>query len=105
MLESGLAAMPIELDLSSPAFQDGLFTLEKPEMVALMKTLEKISQLEWMHLHRDTKLNWQVTTVQTDVDSGRVYTVRLTPQCRATVQRRGQRIVFLDLHPDHDSAY
>ena len=97
--------MPIELDLSSPAFQDELFALEKTEMVALMKTLQKISQLEWMHLHRDTKLNWQVTAVPSDVDSERVYTVRVTPRCRATVQRRGQRIVFLELHPDHDSAY
>lgn len=97
--------MPIELDLSSPSFNDELFALEKPEVVALMKTLQKISQLEWMHLHRDTKLNWQVTTVQTDIESERVYTVRLTPKRRATVQRRGQRIVFLELHPDHDSAY
>ena len=69
MLESGSAAMPIELDLSSPAFQDEIFALEKTEMIALMKTLEKISQLEWMHLHRDTKLNWQVTAVQTEVDN------------------------------------
>ena len=97
--------MPIELDLSSPSFNDELFALEKPEVVALMKTLQKISQLEWMHLHRDTKLNSQVTTVQTDIESERVYTVRLTPKRRATVQRRGQRIVFLELHPDHDSAY
>lgn len=82
-----------------------MFALEKPEVIALMKTLRKISQLEWMHLHRDTKLNWQVTAVQTDIESERIYTVRLTPKCRATVQRRGQRIIFLELHPDHDSAY
>lgn len=74
-------------------------------MIALMKTLEKISQLEWMHLHRDTKLNWQVTAVQTEVDNERIYTVQVTQKCRATVQRRGSRIVFLELHPDHDSAY
>ena len=97
--------MPVELDLNTTSFQQGMFALEKPEVVALMKTLQKISQLEWMHLHRDTKLNWQVTTVQTDIESERVYTVRLTPKRRATVQRRGQRIVFLELHPDHDSAY
>jgi hypothetical protein len=97
--------MPVELDLNSPAFQDELFALEKPEMIALMKTVEKIAQLEWMHLHHDTKPNWQVTAVQTDVDRERICTLRVTPKRRATVQRRGDRIVFLELHTDHDGAY
>ena len=38
--------MPVELDLNTSLFQQGMFTLEKPEVVALMKTLRKISQLE-----------------------------------------------------------
>jgi hypothetical protein len=79
--------------------------LEKPEMTALMNTVQKIAQLEWMHLHRDTKLNWQLTGVQADVDGERIYTLRVTPECHAFVQRRGNKIVFLELHPDHDSAY
>ena len=97
--------MPIEFDLENSVFRDDLFKLTKPELGALFKTLRKISQLEWMHLYRDTKLNWQVTAIQTDVDGERICTLRVSPKCRATVQRRGQRIVFLELHPNHDSAY
>jgi hypothetical protein len=105
MLESGSATMAIELDLNNPAFQDKIFALKKPEIIALMKTVQKIAQLEWMPLYRDRKLNWQVTAVQTDVDRERICTLRITPKCRATVQRRGNRIVFLELHSDHNSAY
>jgi hypothetical protein len=97
--------MPIELDLENPVFQDGLLKLPKPELRVVFKTLQKIVQLEWMHLHRDAKLNWQMTAIQVNIDGERIYTLRVTSKCRATVQRRGNRIVFLELHPDHDGAY
>ena len=97
--------MPVELDLNTTLFQQGMFALEKPEVVALMKTLRKISQLEWNQLYRDAGLNWEAIESRMGDDDERLFTVRVTQKCRATVQRRGQRIVFLELHPDHDSAY
>ena len=97
--------MPVELDLNTTLFQQGMFALEKPEVVALMKTLRKISQLEWNQLYRDAGLNWEAIESGIGDDGERLFTVRVTQKCRATVQRRGSRIVFLELHPDHDSAY
>ena len=38
-------ASPVRLDLNNPAFQDGLFQLQKPERLAALDTLRKIRQL------------------------------------------------------------
>jgi hypothetical protein len=97
--------MPVELDLNTSVFQQGMFTLEKTEVTALMKTLRKISQLEWNAIYQDKGLRWEAIQSHMGDDGERLYTIRVTQKCRATVQRRGNRIVFLELHPDHDGAY
>ena len=97
--------MPIELDLNNPAFQDDLFELEKPELLALLKTLRKVRQLEWNDLYKDSGLNWEAIESRSGDDGERVYSIRITQKCRAVVQRSKSIMRFLELHPDHDSAY
>jgi hypothetical protein len=50
----------ILLDLNNPIFQQDLFNLSKPELVALFKTLRKISQLTWQQLYQDQGLKWEL---------------------------------------------
>jgi len=50
----------IKIDLNSTEFQKDLFSLEKNEQVALIKTLRKISNLTWDELYRDQGLKWEV---------------------------------------------
>ena len=97
--------MPVLLDLNNPRFQDDLLGLPKVEAQALLKTLRKIRQLEWNGLYRDSGLNWEAIESRTGDDGERLYSIRITQQCRAVVQRSREHMRFLELHTDHDSAY
>lgn len=97
--------MPVELDLNDSLFQRQMVGLEKNEGTALLKTLRKLMQLEWQAVYQDSGLNWEAIQSKTDDDGERVYSLRVTQKCRAVVQRRGNRMVFQGLYPDHDSAY
>ena len=97
--------MPIELDLNDTGFQHQMVRLEKNESLAFFKTLRKLLQLEGETVYRDRGLNWEAIQSKTDDDGERLYSLRVTEKCRAVVQRRGNRMVFQGLYPDHDSAY
>lgn len=91
----------IQLDLNDPQFQDDLLKLEKAELLAFFKTLRKLSKLDWPEMYRDTGLRWEsIKSLGADA-----YTLRITKKCRAVVERQGNVLRFLSLHPDHDSAY
>lgn len=91
----------ILLDLNDPVFQQDLLQLEKGEALALIKTLRKIRALTWTQLYSDRGLRWEsIKSLGRDA-----YTLRVTRKCRAVVQRNGDILRFLSLHPDHDSAY
>jgi hypothetical protein len=97
--------MPVEIDLNDPDFQDSLFNLEKAELWALVKTLRKIAKLEWNDLYKDSGLKWEAIDSRVGERLERLYSIRITQKFRAVVQRRGEIMMFLELHPDHDSAY
>ena len=91
----------MEFDLNGPAFQEDLLTLEKAELLAFFKTLRKLKALSWHEVHRDRGLRWEsIKSLGTHA-----YTLRVTRKCRAVVEREGDVVRFLSLHPDHDSAY
>lgn len=97
--------MAIELDLNRAEFQNAFFSLEKVEALAALKTLRKIRQLEWNTLYQDKGLRWEAIQSITDDKGGRFYSIRITQKCRAVVQRHGGIMVFVSIHPDHDSTY
>jgi hypothetical protein len=97
--------MPIQLDLNNPRFQTDFFKLEKHEAYAMMKTFRKLSQLEWDDIYRDSGLNWEAIQSRTGDDGERIFSIRITQKFRAVVQRDKNTMRFLELHPDHDSAY
>ena len=91
-------------DLNNPSFQIELFSLEKTEQTAFLKTCKKLSQMDWLMIYQDQGLKWEeITSKRTS--SERIYSIRISKKFRATVLRNQNILVFLMLNPDHDSAY
>ncbi len=97
--------MPIQIDLNNPRFQTDYFKLEKNEAFAMFKTFRKLAQLEWDDIYRDSGLHWEAIQSRTGDDGERIFSIRITQKFRAVVQREKNIMRFLELHPDHDSAY
>ena len=96
----------IRLDLNNPVFQEQLLTLQKPERHAALDTLNKIRQLTWNQLYRDSGLKWEkITSVRPPVGIDAVYSLRISRSRRATAFRDGDFIRFLTIAPDHDATY
>jgi len=96
----------VRLDLNNPVFQENLLTLQKPERLAALDTLNKIRQLTWNQLYRDSGLKWEkISSIKPPQGMTAVYSLRITRSRRATAIRDGEFIRFLTIAPDHDSTY
>lgn len=97
--------MKVRLDLNNPDFQKEWFLLQKDEFTASKNTLKKIFEMDWNQIYHDRGLKWEkIQSVKTE--KGReLYTIRLSKQHRAVVYRQDAFMIFVSLHPDHDSAY
>jgi hypothetical protein len=93
--------MPL-LNLNDPEFQLEWFQLQKTEQLAVLKTLRKLRMLTWEQVYEDKGLRWELAR---EIAAERFYSIRVTQKCRALVRRVGDFVVFVSLHPDHDSAY
>ena len=92
------------LDLNNPVFQEGWFSLEKEEALAVLATLRKIHGMDWAELYRDRGLRWEAILSRSGPSGQRIYSLRVTRKMRAVAYRDGDFFRFLTLHPDHDSA-
>lgn len=95
----------IRIDMNNPLFQQDLFQLEKSEQSALIKTLEKISQLRWTELYTDNELKWETILSKQTISGERIYSFRFLKKYRATALRDEEFLRLLTLHVDHDSPY
>lgn len=96
----------VRLDLNNPVFQENLLSLQKPERHAVLDTLNKIRQLTWNQLYRDSGLKWEkVISVKPPAGIAAIYSLRITQSRRATAFRDGNFIRLLTIAPDHDSTY
>jgi hypothetical protein len=96
----------VALDLNSPAFQEALFALPKPERHSALETLNKIRQLTWPQLYRDAGLKWEkISSVTPPPGIDAIYSLRLSQSRRATAYRSGNLIRFLTIAPNHDATY
>lgn len=93
----------IRIDINDVEFQENLFSLEKNEQVALLRTLKKISELTWEKLYSDNGLKWEKITSKKTADQ--IYSFRFSKKYRAVGTREGVFLRLLSLHVDHDSAY
>jgi hypothetical protein len=95
----------IKLDLNHPKFQQDFLNLEKVEILALTRTLRKISNMSWTELHKDNGLKWEAIEIKHDKSSARTYSFRFSQKYRATATRDGDAMRILTVNVDHDSAY
>jgi hypothetical protein len=100
------AAGAIRLDLNNPVFQTNLFSLQKLERHAVLDTLNKISQLTWNQLYRDSGVKWEkIASIKPPAGVDAIYSLRITQSRRVTAFRDGDFMRLLTITPDHDSTY
>jgi hypothetical protein len=97
--------MNVRLDLNNPDFQKECFSLQKEAFISTKNTLRKLSSMDWNQVYHDKDLKWEkIQSIKTE--KGReLYTIRLSKKYRAVVCRENEFMIFVSLHPDHDSAY
>ena len=81
-------------------------TLQKTERHAALETLNKLRQLTWQQVYRDSGLKWEkIVSLKPPQGIDAVYSLRITQSRRATAYREGEFIRFLTIASDHDSTY
>lgn len=96
----------VRLDLNNPVFQEHLLSLQKPERLAALDTLNKLRQLSWNQVYRDSGLKWEkIVSIKPPIGIDAIYSLRITQSRRATAYRDGDFIRLLTIAPDHDSTY
>jgi len=85
--------------------------LEGGELDQLLRCIDKIKAMTWQQIYSSASkgsnkrgLNWEPLEQKTR--AGRpIATIRVTKKFRARVTRTNEYMIFISLHPDHDSAY
>jgi hypothetical protein len=96
----------VRLDLNNPVFQENLLTLQKPERHAALDTLNKVRQMTWSQVYRDSGLKWEkIISVKPPTGIDTIYSLRITNARRATAYRDGEFIRLLTIATDQDSTY
>ena len=96
----------VRLDLNNPVFQENLLTLQKAERHAAIETLNKLRQMTWNQVYRDSGLKWEkIVSIKPPPGIDAVYSLRITQARRATAYRDGEFIRLLTIASDHDSTY
>lgn len=96
----------MQLDINNPEFQKSWLRLDKNERNRVTDTLKKLMQLTWEQVYRDHGLKWEkITSIKSPVGVDALYTLRITQSQRAVAFREGDVMRFMNIEPDHDSAY
>lgn len=95
----------IKIDLNNSEFQKELFSLEKDQQLALIKTLKKIRDLTWEQLYKDQGLKWELIISKSSKNKERIYSFRFSQKYRVLALRESSFLRLLTIHVDHDSAY
>ncbi len=93
--------------MNVPEFQQQLVALDKNERHAVISTIGKLLVMDWPTVYAHTGLNWeQIKEKETGGPNGEaLYSLRATQKMRLLGFRKGEALVLLSIHPDHDSAY
>ena len=95
----------VQLDLNSPVFQRQLFNLQKREQWEVLRTLRKLTNMNWYQVYNDKGLKWEAIFSRKGPHGGRLYSIRIGKGFRAIAYRDASWMRILSLHPDHNSAY
>jgi len=99
----------IEINLSSPEIASQISFLSKENLVAFQKALKKILKMSWNQIYKDNGLRLEEISSASDIylnkKKFRPCSIRITKKFRAIVCRSKNVMIFISLHPNHDSAY
>lgn len=102
----------VQVDVGFPGFMAGLEELGAEDQERVLVVIEKIQKMTWDDIYRTSskssgqKRGLNFEPLDQSTKSGmRVASIRITQKMRARVYRRDQWLIFISIHPDHDSAY
>ncbi len=95
----------VTLDLNSPVFLNDFLSLDKGELVRVVRSLKKIRSLDWDTFIRHRGTRWEEIGHILGPNGSPVHSFRLSQKYRALAYREGDFLRVLSLHLDHDSAY
>lgn len=98
-------------NLEFPRIQTELIELESDQFDAVSRSIRKIEQMSWDQIYKTASkiqkrgLNWEPIEGQKTRSGRAIASIRLSSKFRARVCRDGKLMIFISLHPDHDSTY
>ena len=96
----------IALDLNNPEFQANPLALQKNEAWVALKTLRLLLTMDWQQLVLSKgPRSRELIQSRQGPQGQRLFSRRVSRNCRAVAWRDGDWLRLLSLHPDHDSAY
>ena len=95
----------MKIDLNFPPFQQDLFSLDKTQLTAFVKSVKKINKMDLRQVHQSSGLNLEKIKNLKTSNGKTLYSIRMSKSFRAVICIEDDFIRFISLHPDHDSAY
>lgn len=95
----------MKIDLNFPPFQQDLFSLDKTQLTAFVKSVKKINKMDLRQVQQSSGLNLEKIKNLKTSNGKTLYSIRMTKSFRAVICIEDDFIRFISLHPDHDSAY
>ncbi len=95
----------MKIDLNFPPFQQDLFSLDKTQLTAFVKSVKKINKMDLRQVRQSSGLNLEKIKNLKTSNGKTLYSIRMTKSFRAVICIETDFIRFISLHPDHDSAY
>ena len=95
----------MKIDLNFPPFQQDLFSLDKTQLTAFVKSVKIINKMDLRQVRQSSGLNLEkIKNLKTSYGKT-LYSIRMSKSFRAVICIEDDFIRFISLHPDHDSAY
>ena len=95
----------MKIDLNFPPFQQDLFSLDKTQLTAFVKSVKKINKMDLRQVRQSSELNLEKIKNLKTSNGKTLYSIRMSKSFRAVICIEDDFIRFISLHPDHDSAY
>ena len=95
----------MKIDLNFPPFQQDLFSLDKTQLKAFVKSVKKINKMDLRQVQQSSGLNLEKIKNLKTSNGKTLYSIRMSKSFRAVICIEDDFIRFISLHPNHDSAY
>ena len=95
----------MKIDLNFPPFQQDLFSLDKTQLTAFVKSVKKINKMDLRQVQQTSGLNLEKIKNLKTSNGKTLYSIRMSMSFRAVICIEDDFIRFISLHLDHDSAY